>query len=212
MRRPAKRFESSAPAGWTTTAALMVAGAAVALVASLDVGVVAVCLLGMGFALVGLLAGIDLASGCIPNRVVVPGLAIAVLIVAVASVLDGSWTLLIGAAAGVLIVAGPLTLAALATDGRVIGGGDVKLAALVGILTGVVDVLAAEAALAAVLAGWVLLALQSRARGRRQFVVGPVLALAGLAGLALVALLSARGVDVRLEGIAALVPTRWSRR
>jgi leader peptidase (prepilin peptidase)/N-methyltransferase len=183
----------------------VVGAAATVLASCLDVGVGAVGLLGAGFALVGLLAGIDWASGRIPNQLVLPGLAAAVAIIAIATPAVGSLSLLVGAATGVLVVAGPLTLAALVSDRQAVGGGDVKLAALVGMLTGVVDVLAAETALAVVLAGWVLLALSSRARGRRMFVLGPVLAFAGLVGLAVAALLSAQGVDVKLKNLVALV-------
>jgi leader peptidase (prepilin peptidase) / N-methyltransferase len=82
-----------------------------------------------------LLAVIDLQHRLLPNRVVLPSLAIGALLLTLAAAADGSWSDLLRAGiGGVALFAVYLVLALVSP--RSLGMGDVKLAALLGLYLG----------------------------------------------------------------------------
>jgi leader peptidase (prepilin peptidase) / N-methyltransferase len=82
-----------------------------------------------------LLALIDLRHRLLPNRIVVPSLAVGAVLLVLPAVADGAWPALFRAALGAAgLFAGFLLLALLAPSG--LGMGDVKLAALIGLHLG----------------------------------------------------------------------------
>ncbi|HEY8999433.1 MAG TPA: A24 family peptidase [Candidatus Saccharimonadales bacterium] len=73
----------------------------------------------------------------LPDRIVFPLLALAVAQVAVlATYYHEGWAAVVGAAAGMLIISGLFYLLFMLSNGTWIGGGDVKLGAVLGILAG----------------------------------------------------------------------------
>jgi leader peptidase (prepilin peptidase) / N-methyltransferase len=82
-----------------------------------------------------LLAVIDLRHHLLPNRVVVPSIAIGAVLLLIPAVAQGEWDALLRAALGsVVLFAVFLVLALISPSG--LGWGDVKLAALVGLYLG----------------------------------------------------------------------------
>lgn len=136
----------------------------------------AIC--GLCGAVLALLAGRDLRTGRIPNALVYPAGAATVL-------LAGAWPgLALGdVLAGAAAAGGPLAaLRALSRGG--LGGGDVKMGALVGALAGPERVVTAglvAAVAGGVAAGALLAAGRAERRGRIPY--GPFLALGGIAAL-----------------------------
>ncbi len=120
----------------------------------------------------------DLEHGVIPNLIVFPGLAI-VLTVASFSPGIGPWQALAGAGAGFGIL-----LAIYLLPGSIIGGGDVKFAAVVGAATGFPLVIVGLA-LAFVSGGVVALALLLAGRRKRRDTIpfGPFIAASALVTL-----------------------------
>ena len=125
-----------------------------------------------------LLAGLDLRTGRIPNAVVYPAVAGAVILSAAWPGHHPADALLGASAAG----AGAGALRALSRGG--LGGGDVKMSALVGAAAGSGGVVTAAlvAALAGGLAAGVLVASGRAGRGAR-LPYGPFLALGGITAL-----------------------------
>jgi leader peptidase (prepilin peptidase) / N-methyltransferase len=156
------------------------ASAALALAVALRGGGVRELLLGL--VLVGLLvpiALIDLDHRVIPNRLTGAG-ALAALAIGLATAPHAvPEQLIAGAAAG-----GFLLLAALARPGGM-GGGDVKMAGMLGLFLGrEVAVALLVALLAGTLVGLVVIARRGAAEGRKTAIpFGPFLALGGIVGL-----------------------------
>jgi leader peptidase (prepilin peptidase)/N-methyltransferase len=128
------------------------------------------------------IALIDARLRVIPNRLVYPAwLGFAALILA--GELTGEPLSALGAVLGSLGYGGPLMVVAIASGGM--GMGDVKLAALIGLVLGAVGLsYVATAAAAAFLAGGIgaLVALLVLRRGRRQTIpFGPYLAAGAIA-------------------------------
>jgi leader peptidase (prepilin peptidase)/N-methyltransferase len=185
-------------------AVIAVGTAATALAtASVDIGWLV--LVSGGFAVCGWLAGSDLQTGRVPNRIVVPAIAALFAAVAIMAAASTDASPLLRAVVGAVVVTGPWLVLGLVTMGRGVGGGDVKLAALVGLLTGLVDPLAVEAALAVSLAAWVVLGLWARLRSRQSFLFGPALVVAGLVGIVVACALTGSAVKLGIE--AALIHT-----
>ncbi|RGE23751.1 prepilin peptidase [Leucobacter sp. wl10] len=133
---------------------------------------------------------IDLRERRLPNRLLGwTGAAFGALLVA-ASALGGLWPELVRAAAGGAGYGALLLLLRVLAPGA-IGGGDVKLAPLVGAATGWVGIAAATVwaplglAVCAGIAG-----ARARIRGRRDLAFGPVLLAGGWFGIAAGLLLS----------------------
>jgi leader peptidase (prepilin peptidase)/N-methyltransferase len=156
-----------------------------------------------GFAVCGWLTGCDLQTGRVPNRLVVPAIAAGFAVVASVAIVRTDASLLLRAVVGAVVLVVPWLVLALATEGRAVGGGDIKLAALVGLLTAVVDPLAVEVTLAASLVAWVVLGLWARVRSRKSFLFGPALVIAGLVGIVVACALTGPGVMLGIE--AALI-------
>ena len=137
------------------------------------------------FVAVGLLLSVvDLREHLLPNRVLLPGGVVAALLLAVAALVDDAWPALLRAVlAGGLCFAVLLVMALLAPAG--LGMGDVKLAALIGLVLGwlgwqvVVLGLFLGFLLQAVV-GFLLLALR-RAGRRTDLPFGPALLVGALA-------------------------------
>ena len=106
---------------------------------------------------------IDLDTHRLPNAIVLPSYIVAVLLLALATLLSGDWAALARAAVGMIIMYGAYFLLRLIRPGGM-GGGDVKLAGVLGLYLGYV--------------GWGALAIGAFAA----FVLG------GLFGIALIAL------------------------
>jgi leader peptidase (prepilin peptidase)/N-methyltransferase len=84
-----------------------------------------------------ILAVYDLRWKLLPNKIVYPMIGLAVLQVALLTLFySGGVTLLLGAAAGVLIISGGFYALFQVSGGKWIGGGDVKLGVVLGILAG----------------------------------------------------------------------------
>ena len=129
-------------------------------------------------------ASIDARCGRLPDRVVLPG-ALMVLLLAVASgVESASWSLLVGAVAGGAVLAAPCIVAHLISP-EGLGYGDVKFGFLVGLGLGMVApalgvVVFLTASVIGVLSAWVRPWPLQRAAGadRRAVPFGPPLAIA----------------------------------
>lgn len=101
-----------------------------------DAAVVLVAAAYLGAAVVGVvLAVVDLRTHRLPNAIVLPALAVTVALLAASCLLGAPWRALLRAltAGAVLFV---LFLLLRMLGGGAMGGGDVKLAALVGVLLG----------------------------------------------------------------------------
>lgn len=133
-----------------------------------------------------LLTVTDLQHHLLPNRVVLPALAVGAAFLLVSALIDGRWGDLGRAAAGAgLLFAGYLVLALVAPAGM--GMGDVKLAALLGLYLGWVGwdavlVGAVAGPLLQAAAALVLLALRRVGR-RSDLPFGPALMVGALVGL-----------------------------
>ncbi|MCR2763399.1 A24 family peptidase [Microbacterium sp. zg.B48] len=101
--------------------------------------VASLVLAGAAFAYLGVLSIvlviIDLRAHRLPNRVVLPGYAVALLLFAAASTLDGHPARLLRAVAGMAILFACFFAMRLASPAS-LGGGDVKLAGLLGLYFG----------------------------------------------------------------------------
>ncbi|MFF5627046.1 A24 family peptidase [Microbacterium sp. LWH10-1.2] len=133
------------------------------------------------------LAVIDARTHRLPNRIVLPTLAGAALLAATEAMLTGESAALIRAGWGMVLLGG--FYAALRILGRSgMGGGDVKLAALIGLVLGWHGwtALAAGAASAFVLAALYALVLMAlrRADGATRIAFGPWMLLGALLGIA----------------------------
>jgi len=82
------------------------------------------------------LAVYDLRWLLLPNRIVYPLIVIAVVEATLVAVLDNSWRDALNAAIGALIISGLFYLLFQVSSGNWIGGGDVKLAVVLGLLAG----------------------------------------------------------------------------
>lgn len=101
-----------------------------------DVARTVVALTHVGFAVVGvILIVIDLRSHRLPNRIVLPSIVAAVALLLLAAVLGGDWSAFGGALLGGLTLGGFFLALRLIQPGGM-GGGDMKLAVLVGVLLG----------------------------------------------------------------------------
>lgn len=136
-----------------------------------------------------LLAVVDLQHQLLPDRVVLPSLALGVLLLSGAAVAAGAWGDLVRAALGAVVLFVAFLALALASPGG-LGMGDVKLAALLGLHLGW---LGWGAVLAGAVAGFVvqavvaLMLLAARRVGRRtELPFGPAM----LVGAAVVMALS----------------------
>ena len=163
------------------TAALFVAAA----IAFRPVGVAAVIALFLGVMLASAL--IDARHRIIPNRLMYPAIVVAAVAV-VALRLAGQPVSIAGAAVGLLCFGGGLLLVAIVSPGGM-GMGDVKLAALIGLVLGAVGLryVAVAAAAGVLLGGAAALIALAAGRGRKGTIpFGPFLAsgaaLAALAG------------------------------
>lgn len=124
---------------------------------------------------------IDLEHMLLPNRLVYPSLAMAAVLLAVAAGIEGEWWPLARAAIGAVLASGFLLLLALLWPrGGAMGGGDIKLALLLGLCLGWLGL--GHVALGMFLgfllgsvAGILLLALRARA-AKDHFAFGPFLA------------------------------------
>ena len=85
-------------------------------------------------------SAIDLEHMLLPNKLVFPSLYLAAALLVVAAVVQDDWDDLRGAAIGAVIASGGLFLLALAWPrGNAMGGGDIKLALLLGLCLGWID-------------------------------------------------------------------------
>ncbi|MCE4024406.1 MULTISPECIES: A24 family peptidase [unclassified Microbacterium] len=142
-------------------------------------------LLGIGARLIA----VDIATHRLPDRIVLPTLAGALLLALADAVLAGGGARLLGALWGMLILGGFYALLrALSREGM--GGGDVKLAALIGLVLGwhgwqaLVVGAAAAFVLGAVHAlGLIVL---RRATGSTHIAFGPWMIMGGALGVAVV--------------------------
>ncbi len=129
------------------------------------------------------LALIDLEHRILPNRIVYPSLVAFAVLVAVGD-LAGMQMSVPGAAVGFLAYGGALLLVALVARGGM-GMGDVKLAALIGLVVGSLGLerVAAAAGVAVVSGGAAALVALLRGASRKEAIpFGPFLAAGGLAG------------------------------
>jgi len=80
---------------------------------------------------------IDIEHMLLPNRVVFPALAMAAPLLLLAAIVDGDWDKLLKAVLGALLASGGLLLIAMLWPrGGAMGGGDIKLALLLGLCLG----------------------------------------------------------------------------
>jgi len=85
-------------------------------------------------------SAIDVEHMLLPNRLVFPSLAIAAALLVVAAVAQDDWDDLRGASIGAVLASGGLLLLAVAWPrGNAMGGGDIKLALLLGLCLGWID-------------------------------------------------------------------------
>jgi leader peptidase (prepilin peptidase) / N-methyltransferase len=153
----------------------------------------------VGLSLATLLAMGDLATGRIPNRQVTFALGAGGALMAISAVAFGSVDLLTRSLLAALIAGVPWFAVAFATSNRGVGGGDVKLAALLGLSLGQIDLLAVEIQLALALLTWVALALTTRRRRRDRFVFGPALVGSAIAAVVVCAILQRSGVVLDIQ-------------
>lgn len=140
-------------------------------------------LLGVG----GWLLVIDVRTHRLPNRIVLPTLAALLVLVIIEALLTGQVRSLIGAALGMLILGGfYAALRLVSREGM--GGGDVKLAAVIGIVLGwhgwqELAVGAASAFMLGALYALVLMALRRADRSTR-IAFGPWMIVGAVLGIA----------------------------
>lgn len=143
-----------------------------------------IALLGVGAWLVV----IDARTHRLPNRIVLPTLAGVVLLVVIDALLTGRMAQLIGAATGLLILGGFYAILRILSRAGM-GGGDVKLAAVIGAVLGWHgwEALAIGAASAFVLGALYALALMAlrRADGSTRIAFGPWMIAGAVIGIAL---------------------------
>ncbi len=82
------------------------------------------------------LAVYDLRWFLLPNKIVFPLIGLALTQLILLAVYDGDWRVLAGAALGTLVVSGTFYVLFQASKGTWIGGGDVKLGVVLGLLAG----------------------------------------------------------------------------
>jgi leader peptidase (prepilin peptidase) / N-methyltransferase len=154
----------------------------------------------VGLSLAALLAMGDLATRRIPNRQIASALGAAGLLMAVSAAAFISVDLLTRSILGVVVAGAPWLVVAISTSNRGVGGGDVKLAALVGLSLGQIDLLAVEIHLALALLSWMVLAIITRRRrGRDRFVFGPALVGSAIAAVVVCAILQRSGVVLDIQ-------------
>ncbi len=139
------------------------------------------------------LAVYDLRWFLLPDKVVFPLIGLAVLQVLILMVWQHDWRLILGAFGGVLAVSGIFYLLFQLSKGKWIGGGDVKLGVVLGILSGsVVDgfLLLFVASILGVLLALPAL-LQGKANRKTELPFGPLL----IAGLIIVKLFGAHIIN-----------------
>ncbi len=151
---------------------------------TLLVVLVHLALLGVG----GWLLVIDVRTHRLPNRVVLPALAALIPLAIVDATVTGDARPLIGAALGLLVLGGFYALLRVISRAGM-GGGDVKLAALLGFVLGwhgwqALAVGAASAFVLGALYALVLMALR-RADGSTRIAFGPWMILGALLGVLL---------------------------
>jgi leader peptidase (prepilin peptidase)/N-methyltransferase len=150
---------------------------------------IAVIVVHLALAGVGIwLLAIDARTHRLPNRIVLPALAASLVLVGVDALVTRRTEALIGALARMLILGGfYVVLRAMSRDG--IGGGDVKLAALIGLVLGWHgwQVLIIGAASAFVLGALYALALMAVKRANRstRIAFGPWMIIGAVLGIAI---------------------------
>jgi leader peptidase (prepilin peptidase)/N-methyltransferase len=150
---------------------------------------IAVIVVHLALAGVGIwLLAIDARTHRLPNRIVLPALAASLVLVGVDALVTRRTEALIGALAGMLILGGfYVVLRAMSRDG--IGGGDVKLAALIGLVLGwhgwqVLIIGAASAFVLGALYALALLAVK-RANRSTRIAFGPWMIIGAVLGIAI---------------------------
>ncbi|MDQ0641986.1 prepilin peptidase [Microbacterium murale] len=149
---------------------------------------VIVVLVHIGLAGIGVwLLAIDARTHRLPNRIVLPTLAALLALVGVDALVTGRSGPLIGAVIGMLVLGGLYAVLRAASRGG-IGGGDVKLAALIGLVLGWHgwQALAVGAASAFVLGALYALALMAFRRANRstRIAFGPWMIIGAVLGVA----------------------------
>lgn len=155
---------------------------------AIDAYSIAVIAVHLALAAVGLrLLVIDVRTHRLPNRIVLPTLVMALALTGVDALLTWQTSALVGALAGMLILGGfYAVLRAISRGG--IGGGDVKLAALIGLVLGWHggEALLVGAASAFVLGALYALALMAMRRAERstRIAFGPWMIIGAVLGIA----------------------------
>ncbi len=130
----------------------------------------------LGFSI---LAVYDFRWYLLPNKIVFPLIALGVAQLMTVAIYDGNWGVLYGAAMGALVVSGTFYLLFVLSNGTWIGGGDVKLGIVLGLLAGGVlegFLLLFVASLGGMLAALPLI-MQGKAHRKTQLPFGPFLIL-----------------------------------
>lgn len=155
---------------------------------AIDAYSIAVIAVHLALAAVGLrLLVIDVRTHRLPNRIVLPTLVVVLALTGVDALLTWQTSALVGALAGMLILGGfYAVLRAISRGG--IGGGDVKLAALIGLVLGWHggEALMVGAASAFVLGALYALALMAMRRAERstRIAFGPWMIIGAVLGIA----------------------------
>ena len=160
-------------------------------VSPFDVSPYDVAVIGVHLALAGIgiwLLAIDARTHRLPNRIVLPALAASLVLVGVDALVTQRTDALLGALVEMLILGGfYVVLRAMSRGG--IGGGDVKLAALIGLVLGWhgMQVLVIGAASAFVLGAIYALALMAVKRANRstRIAFGPWMIIGAVLGIAI---------------------------
>lgn len=188
-RRPALRCENcarwiGAPMAIELTTAAIVAllfarlGGQLAVVAFVYLGVVGVAL-----------TQIDIAVQRLPDRLTLPAYPALIILLATAAALDDDWTALLRAIIGAAAIGSGYVLLALASGGQ-LGGGDVKVAGLIGLLLGWLGwrtlMTGAWAGFALAAAASVVLLVARRVTRRSKISFGPFLLAGALLATAVV--------------------------
>ncbi len=139
------------------------------------------------------LAVYDLRWFLLPDKIVFPLIALAVVYVVSVAAYEGDWKLALSAASGALVISGLFYLIFQISNGKWIGGGDVKLGVVLGLLAGgvVPSFLLLFVASLAGLAATVPMVVQGKAHRKTQLPFGPFL----IAGLIVVVLFGANIID-----------------